>query len=541
MTGAGAAPGAHRRWRIAALIFLAAAASIAITARDPGLTWDESIYYGRAWGYLQWISHAGDPQAFRPEAMVQVWFSPADHPPLGCLWTALSLWLFGGTLDIITAARLGAAVLFGLVAAVLYLWVAGRRGGGAGALAVLAFVLMPRLFAHGHFANLEMITVLFWLATVVAFERAMTCRTWSVLCGLCFGLALLTKINALFLPLVLAPWGLLFHGRKAVPALLAMAVLGPLLFFAGWPILWLYPVDGVYYYLANKGVLLPWHHATDGLANYMRRPPVRTTVPAYYLGEAYRERFAPWHYPFVVLLATTPLLVLLAAGSAVRAFLKGLRERWRGRAHEALVLWSFAVPVLLLALPNVPKYDGIRLMLPAYPFLAALAGVGAWQAWEWMRGRLSRPARAALAAGALLWLLLPVALFHPYQLAYYGELAGGPWGAKRLGFETTYWGDSFDGKAVEYLNAHVPENGRVALVAVGDFVWRIYQQVNGEVRRDIREGDFSRDEWDYLVVVPRQGWFNDPEREFVATHTPVWTSGLRPFGKPEVLLIYRKP
>jgi 4-amino-4-deoxy-L-arabinose transferase-like glycosyltransferase len=512
-----------RRTLIAAGLFLLAAGLIAVTARDPGLTWDEAIYFGRAaqyWGWFQGLPGGG----LDAQAVARTWGAP-DHPPLGSLWIAGAFAAFGSFLDMITAARLGAAVLFGLVVAAIFLWTAAKRDERTGLLAAGVFLLMPRVFADGHFANLEMMTLLLWLATVAAFERGIERRAWSVLCGLFFGLALLTKINGAFLPFVLVPWGLVFHGRKALRNVLCMALIGPAVFFAGWPLLWHFPVEGMQAYLANK--------------------TQRMLIPVHYLGTTYRDRVAPWHYPFVMLLATTPLPVFAGAAGGAWAAARRLRADWRGASFEALLLWAFAFPVLLLAAPGVPKYDGVRLMMPACPFLAILAAEGLAAGWDRLRAHpvvAAKPVRlrtvSATAAGVLaVWLFLPVAALHPYQLAYYGELAGGPTGARRLGFETTYWGDTFDDKALRFLNQNVPENGSVAFVAFGEFVWKDYL-LTGDARQDITQADFERDRWDYLVVVPRQGMWDESVRAWMAANTPVWTNTL-PGGVP-ICLIYKR-
>jgi hypothetical protein len=263
----------------------------------------------------------------------------------------------------------------------------------------------------------------------------------------------------------------------------------------------------------------------------------RWIVPVYYLGSAYHDRVAPWHYPFVMLLATTPLPVLAAAAAGLWRHVRALRAKWKESAHEALVIWGFLFPVCLLAMPGVPKYDGIRLMLPAYPFLAALAASGIVAAWDWARTRMKRAA-APLAAIFAAWLLLPVVAFHPYQLCYYGELVGGPWGAEKLGFETAYWDDTFDAKALAYLNKQVPPNGKVAFVAVNPLIWQPYYQGFGEARSDIREVEFDGD-WDYLVVVPRQGWWTDAERAYIKSHQPAWANTPRAIGVP-VCMIYKR-
>lgn len=510
----------RRRVLTAGIVFFAAAAAVALTARDSGLTWDEPIYLKSALDYMGWF-RSFSAGSFGEEAILRTWWQP-DHPPLAKLWIAFSIMLFGGPGHLIGAARVGAGILFGAVAAAIYLWAASRRGDRAGLFAAAAFALMPRLFAHGHFANIEMPLLLLTVLTTVAFERGIRRPGWSVACGALFGLALLTKINGAFLPLVLLPWGFLFHGRRALRNAVCMAVLGPVVFLAGWPVMWHHPIQATTAYLANK-------------LN-------RAAVSTYYLGTVYSRPHAPWHYPFVYLLAATPLPVLACVTAGIRQAVRRLRAEWRKADHEVLALWSFAFPVLLLALPGIPKYDGVRLMLTAYPFLALLAAYGAEGIWSWVHTHVGHPRRAAYGLGVVLavWLLLPFGLFHPFELDYYGELAGGPWGAERLGFETTYWHETFNRDALAYLNAHVPTGGRVALVGVQYRVWQLHQ-VLGEVREDIRHAEFEGGSWDFLVVVMRQSLLADEVREFMAVHQPAWTRTLSPLGGPPVCLIYARP
>jgi hypothetical protein len=78
----------------------------------------------------------------------------------------------------------------------------------------------------------------------------------------------------------------------------------------------------------------------------------------------------------------------------------------------------------------------------------------------------------------------------------------------------------------------------VAFVAVGSFIWQYYQAL-GEARPDIREVRFDED-WDYLVVVPRRGyWLTDAERAFTSSHQPAWANTLWPGGLP-VCMIYKR-
>ncbi len=43
---------------------------------------------------------------------------------------------------------------------------------------------------------------------------------------------------------------------------------------------------------------------------------------------------------------------------------------------------NFAAILLLAALPWSPKYDGVRLFLPLFPFVALLAGAGFQRLWQ---------------------------------------------------------------------------------------------------------------------------------------------------------------
>jgi len=524
----------RRRLLTGLAIFLTVFSLIAWTASDAGLTWDEAIYYRFAIEYMRWF----DSPAFDASSLARTWGAGQVHPPLGKLWIAGSFALFGGFADVITAARLGAGLLFAATAAALYLWLARLKNERVGLMAALALVLMPRMFAHGHFANLGMPSLFLWVITVIAFERGIHKRGWSVVCGAAFGLALLTKVDAFFLPVVLGPWGLLFHGKKAVRNLVAMAVAGPIFFIAGWPVFWHHPVEGV------RGFLAYW----SGLGETKRG-----IVPTYYLGRVYRESVAPWHYAIVMLLATTPLPILAAAAAGAAGVFRGIRARRHERGLEALILWNAVFFVGIFSAPGLGKYDGVRLMMPSLGFLAALAALGGDAAWLRIRARARNAKNAACALGAVLlaWLILPVMVLHPFQLCYYGELVGGPWGAERFGFETTYWNDTLTQEALDFINARAPARARVAKLGVGDKVWQMYKalsvrdeetgRVTQGLRQDLLDGEFESGRWDLLVVCPRQSMLTDEQRRFITSHDPIWANYLPPFGKLGVCLIYQNP
>jgi len=95
-------------------------------------------------------------------------------------------------------------------------------------------------------------------------------------------------------------------------------------------------------------------------------------------------------------------------------------------------------PLVLIALPSTPIFGGTKHWLPAYPFIALLAGVAL--------SRLARAVGARKIVVALLVVLPAVpgaintALTHPYGLSQYNALAGGPAGGADLGLNRQFWG-----------------------------------------------------------------------------------------------------
>jgi hypothetical protein len=118
----------------------------------------------------------------------------------------------------------------------------------------------------------------------------------------------------------------------------------------------------------------------------------------------------------------------------------------RARARRDDLIWpmSWAVLMLVRALPNAPGHDVERLLLPSLASLCILAGIGV----GWVADRLSLVslklswAGLGLAALALGECLLGIVRTYPYNLSYYSVAVGGLPGAERLGFEETYYWDT---------------------------------------------------------------------------------------------------
>ncbi len=481
----------------------------------PGLTVDEIfnveqgvllVEQAKALGWLNLIPGTS-VEAFKPENH----YLP-DHPPLGRYWLGvhhhLTWWLappFDPEGPCVTAcARTGSATAFAItvwmVGAFVTLRHLGRessdsRSGGRespgsardsssnspsstslaesgdsrpplredqwrrweGLFASLALVLMPRLYGHAHIASLETITNLTCTAAVLAIAHwwngsAPPSRRVALLTGVVMGLALLTKIQAILIPIPVIIWALWRWRAKAIVPLLIWGVTANVVFFALWPYLWLDPVGHYLEYLGR---------ATD-----------RSTIHCFYFGVRYADKAVPWHYPFVMFAVTVPLgLHLLGAWGMSSlfgrqpffAFLSGGRKspdsssdsnvapltltlspqsRGEGTRHSDWLLLACTVfPLIVFALPRVAVYDGERLFLTSFPLWAIFVGRGLKKLIDLVYQRADN----SITAAVTLWCFFGYHIqfqrsVHPSYLSYYNELTLGMYGADRLGLEMDYWG-----------------------------------------------------------------------------------------------------
>ncbi|MFH1918883.1 MAG: hypothetical protein ABIP48_03205, partial [Planctomycetota bacterium] len=143
------------------------------------------------------------------------------------------------------------------------------------------------------------------------------------------------------------------------------------------------------------------------------------------------------------------------------------------------------------ALPWAPPHDGVRLFLPSFAFLAALAGVGAgslltgkdegwrmkdegWgsrppQSGRWFETSfilhpssfILRPLVVAIylgSASSLFW-------YAPQWLSYYNVAIGGLPGATAMGMEPTYYWDGLDRSVLDWLDRHTSPGEKVRFAA----------------------------------------------------------------------------
>ncbi len=486
---------------LAVVLTLDAAGDYPKLFEGPGVTLDES--FNVQMGVYQWKALRDYNLALlHPDSVREVFGSRTynpDHPPLGRVWLGLwhdlIEWLFPpsdhptdqyGFRFVTDCARVGSATAFALTVLLIGVMATKWYGRTAGTVAAVSLVLMPRVFAHAHLASLETFLNLTYSATVLAVahwwrveqnvealrvsnsSHGVTRLLWltPALTGVLFGLALLSKMQAILIPPVVGVWALWHWRVRAIKPLLIFGLVGLFVFFVGWPWLWLDPVQ----------------HFRE----YFARTTSRAVLNCYYLGQVWADKEVPWHYPLVMFTVTVPIgLHLLGVIGSVGQVTCGVSEGVTATAprlrfglpepREQLLLAGMLFPLVLFALPGVAVYDGERLFLVCYPMWAVLIGRGAEVAMSHLRQKVelghwrfaaSRPVRGAILASCLLTQSFGVIAMHPCQLSYYNLLVGGSRGADWLGFERTYWGDSVTRSFLSQVAASVSEGDTIAVSPV---------------------------------------------------------------------------
>lgn len=477
----------------AALVLTALVLCVSYVGR-PAFVFDETYYFEFATGVRNWLANP----AFDDNTLGKVFYEGNYHPPLPLYLMALTNKVFCADIqDFLISTRMASAGAFAGLVLITYLFISSEAGIAAGLFAALLTLFSPRLFAHSLMATYDMPMALAWAATTAAFWKGMESRRWAVAAGVISGLALLTKENALFLPAALWIWGAVVYRKKSAWAIASMAVLGAVVFYAGWPWLWRHPLANTARYVMDKipqGSMLDFLRPAGAAAAAWRQ-----AIPTLYFGEA-NPSGPPWHYPFVTALIATPVATLAGIVSAAFA-------RRTGRL-AAFIAWSACAQLLVFATIAKP-YDGERLFLGALPLVSMLGGLG-------LAALLVRGKAVALAA-IILVALSPVAeffVYEPYGMSYFTGAVGGLPGAAWMGMEVTYYGEAVTPEEFRAVNESSKEGDSVAYGPM--FKKMPYRMPDeyiryGYLRLGLKPEKVTGD-WDYLIFINRGGSVEESDR-----------------------------
>ena len=322
-------------------------------------------------------------------------------------------------------------------------------------LALLIFLLHPRLYAHSFFNSKDLPFLSGFVLALYLLERAFRRDTIGAFLLLGLGVGLLTNLRimgAMLFPAIVAMRGLdwLQAGagaeRKRILLTAGLFVLtAGLTLYALSPYAWTNPVD---YLLTN-------------LALTVNHPAV---WPQLFQGEWLLSDALPPHYNAVWFGITTPPLLLLLGLVGMAAVMVGAIRRpaaaFRNTRLRFLLLLAavFLLPALAASLLGSVQYDNWRHLYFIYAPFALLAALGGGGLAAALAQRRPWPAGIyGLAAAGLGLILLQMAQLHPLQYDYFNFLVDR---TTPEYLRTHYWMDQwrFAHRAgLEYLLSRHPE------------------------------------------------------------------------------------
>jgi 4-amino-4-deoxy-L-arabinose transferase-like glycosyltransferase len=350
---------------------------------------------------------------------------------------ALEAATFVARYPIILVALIGAAVV--------YRWARERYGRRAGWVALFLFTFDPNVLAHSGLATTDVLLMVWGFVGVYAATRWAATRSWKwgFLSGIALGLALASKTSGFFpvgiVGLLGITWALEdFRRQKSIGVWLRWAA--RLAAVVGIAVLTLWAFYGF--------EIRPYPFATHWLLWQMLRKHAAEGHAAFLMGQVGHHGW--WYYYPVAFLLKTPLPTLILGGIALMVLLRSPRKGWQDRD-----LWLYPLLYGLTTLFSTIAI-GYRYLLPALPFFFILAGRLGTSPTPQAAARVTPQAEARatypllptpyslLRIASLAWLALGTLRIAPNYLAYFNELAGGPYGGHRYLVDSNLdWGQSF--------------------------------------------------------------------------------------------------
>ena len=337
-------------------------------------------------------------------------------------------------------------------------------------LAMMMFLLHPRLYAHSFFNSKDIPFAALLLIALYLTHRAFRKDTGGafLLCGIGVGLAInLRPFGLTLLPMILAMRGLdLWQaGRESRGHILASAGI-----FAGAALAIVYIAHPYYWENPLRFV--------EGLSVLSQHPIIAANL---FMGEIYRSDAVPWNYiPMWFAITAPPVALALGAVGCAAACWQGVSRplaalRCRETRFRIMLLGCVVLPVAVVIALQSNIYNGWRQMYFLWGPFCLLAAVGlhcianirirggAWKVGArlpgWVRGGgLRRGLAYGVAGVGLITTLAAMVALHPHQQVYFNALVDTKTpGALGKRYDMDYW-EMAQRQSLEYLLARYPDS-----------------------------------------------------------------------------------
>lgn len=501
-----------------------------LTLGDYGISWDETIHFYRGQAYLHYFltgetNYAGLPQVnlqgtngdpqkitiprrsfYQNDLYNGEYFLKNDsgHPPLNGELAALSNYIFYqklGFLGDVQSHHLFNILAGSILVFVVVAFAKTYFGFFAALVSFLALTTYPLFWAESHFNIKDPPETAFFATAIWAFINSIqkASLSWLILFWIFLGLALGTKLNILFVPLILIPY-LLFYYRKSIfsrkfslrkiPKIyLGGLILGPMItlgiFLGSWPYLW-----------------QKWPENLINILKFYREIGTNTHYqPDNFFILGFNTFPLQW-----ILYTTPPIVLVLIFIGLISVFINKGGPKFIGLL---LILW-FIVPLLRVSIPDSSIYGGVRQIMEFIPALALLAGLGAWQIVKWCHKKYVIIIAQIIIILLFIWPIVILVKLHPNENVYFNNLIGGLFGASERNFPS--WGNSFGNayfQGIKWINKNAEYGSKLSLIQ-GTSTNAPAIFLRSDI--DYKSGNWSgiNREGEYLMELT----FNDTNRDF---------------------------
>lgn len=294
-----------------------------------------------------------------------------------------------------------------LLSALTYRWATELFNPLAGGVALMLITFDPNTLAHTSLATADLPVTCLMVVACYAFHRWLNQPSVGnlLLAGATLGLAWGAKLSALVLIPVLG-FVLLWRVWQGKRNLLGMLPRSALIVGIAFLTLW-----AVYRFELGQaaGVWMPMPTHWENLKTLWQHQEQGHN--AFFCGQISHQGW--WYYFPTLFLIKTPIpLLILLLGAGIMAL-----YRRQGALPPVMLLF----PALYFAASIISNINiGYRHILPVIPFLT-ISAASIFNG-QFLRSRW----RTGIQTGMLAWLALSSLLIHPYYLAYFNEVIGGP-------------------------------------------------------------------------------------------------------------------
>ena len=410
-------------------------------------------------------------------------------------------------LDLIITGRVFIVLVIIIVLAAAFLQAVTLVGFWPALMGFLLIAFDPFHIAHSRILHQDGMASSFVLLALLTFLNFLyRGGRWHnvIISGVAAGLAWLTKSPMLFLIPFMGLLVLIELEKKrrlagrleresllwAAQTLIVWGGVGLVVFVLLWPAMW---VDPIFTLRRVGGAMLS--HAVHG----------HTEAPLFFNGRIYTGNPGVLFYPITFLWRTTPVVfigLVLAILVLMVPQARSLLSKHRG---PLAMLLLFAGLFIVFMTMGAKKFD--RYLLPIYPPLDLVAGVGWVAAVTWIRQqhpqRWARVSTPAIMLAALAGQAVATASSSPYYFSYYNPMLGGTTRAPEV--MMVGWGEGLD-QAARFLNSQPGADRPQVMLGLWSGTFSYFY--DGEIRwSNFAPGETSIQDWkdsDYAIIYINQ-------------------------------------